>query len=122
MLDKTYRQGEGTTHTFAGQGPTTREDGTPLAENEVAGFNLHILDPNGDTEVISNVQLQDAVADGVWEGSFTATVDVDAITPGVYIYYMTTVGTGGKESAPSNSVRVEVLPPLANPNPPIMTG
>ena len=121
-MDKTYRQGEGTTHTFSGTGPTTRADGTPLAESEVASFNLYITDSTGAVEVINDVQLLDVIDDGVWEGTFTATVEVDAIAAGVYTYTTTTVGTSGKESTPSNAIRIEVLPPLAAPNPPIMTG
>lgn len=122
MTDKTYRQGEGAVHHFTGEGPTARKDGVPLAQNEVAGFNLYITDDAGAVEVVNNVQLQDTTDDGVWNGTFTVPVDVDSITSGVYIYHMTTMGTGGKESDPSNTVRLEILPPLAPPNPPVLTG
>lgn len=120
MADLTYRQGEGQIKTFTGTAPTARSDGTPLPAGEVDSFNLYV-NYDGNIEKISGVELIDDSNTPEWDGSFTKPVEIDAIGVGTYSYHMTTVDTGGRESLPSNTVTMEVLPTLMQPNPPTIS-
>ena len=121
MADITLRQGEGAVKEFSGTGPVARADGVPLDPSEVANFLLYVSYEGGPLEVVSAVDLVDTTSDGVWNGSFTQPVAVDAIGAGNYAYHMTSVDTDGRESIPSNVVTLEVLPPLVAPNPPVIS-
>lgn len=109
----TLRQETGATHQFKGTAPTTRADGTPLAAGEISHYERDVTSPLGDTETM-DVLLVD--------GEFNEVVSVDALMAGTYKYAYRTVDTDGRVSADSNTVLLEVLPPLAPPNPPVAIG
>lgn len=106
-------QGENATHIFRGTAPTTRADGTDLASNEISHYIRFVEAPNGDVEQM-DVLLVD--------GAFNEEVSADAVAVGVYTYWYRTVDTGGRQSADSITVQLDVRAPLAPPNPPAVIG
>ncbi len=122
----TYRIGDGETKVFKAVGPTTREDGTPLGVDEISHYNRYLRYDsfNGEPglEVVQPVQLIEDVNTPEYDGEFDEVVVIDDVAAeGVYTYEYTTVDTGGRESRRSDSVELIVLPPLANPLPPVVS-
>lgn len=115
MADLLYTQGTGAHKWFKGTPPTTREDGTSLPPTEIDHYNLYVSYNGGPAEVIENDVI-------LSNGTFSASINVDAIASGLYSYTMTTVDTGGVESEHSNMVTMEVrAAPLSPPLPPTLT-
>lgn len=123
----TYRIGEGDTKTFTAMGPTKREDGTALSKDEIAHYirYLRYYDQTGSqvgNELTQAVTLVEDASTPEYDGSFDEVVDIDSVAgAGVYLYEYTTMDTGGRESARSDSVELIVLPPFALPLPPVVS-
>lgn len=109
-ITHSIRQGHGTIHTFTGTAPTTRADGTPLGLNEISHYVRTVTGPTGVEEM--DVMLT--------AGSFSEPLAVDVLMPGIYTITMRTVDTDGRQSVESEVVTMEILAPLAPPNPPTM--
>jgi len=79
--------------------PTTRESGTPLADSEIAGYEL-ITNRNSITSTYPFAQCG---------------TDLIINQPGEYSAYAVTLDTGGRRSKPSNTVTftIEQSPPEA---------
>jgi len=114
-----YRQGEGLSHQFLGAAPTERADGTALDSSEIDHYVRLVTRKDPVTGNWSATERMDVQLVG---GKFSEIVDIDALTPGVYAYWYHTVDTGGRESTDSDSIQMEVLAPLAAPNPPMIIG
>lgn len=114
-----YRQGGGQSHQFKGTAPTERADGTPLDPSEIDHYVRLVTrqDPvTGNWSATEHMDVQ------LVDGKFSEVVDIDALTLGTYAYWYRTVDTGGQESSDSDSLQMEVLAPLAAPNPPTIIG
>lgn len=113
----TFRQGTGQTKTIKAIGPTTREDGSALAVDEISHYIRYLRFENG-PPIEQNVQLVEDTNTPEYDGSFDEEVDIDSQTPGVYEYWYRTEDTGGRQSKNSEILTLEILVPLANPRPP----
>ena len=109
----TYRQGTGEIKRVSGTAPTERADGTPLPANEISHY-ARFLTFDGGAPIEQAVTLV--------SGEFDEDIDIDSATPGVYQYWYQTVDTGGRHSADSTIVSLEILAPFAMPNPPTGLG
>jgi hypothetical protein len=115
----TYRQGEGLVKTFRGTAPTYRAPDVngvikPLPPGEIAGY-VMFAQHEGDS-VIENIDIT------LVNGAFSEPLNVDLVSPGMWKYWFRTVDTIGQESINSEVLTLEVLAPLANPNPPTGIG
>lgn len=110
-----YRKGAGFVKTIKASAPSQRTDGTPLDQNLITGY-LFDMSFAGGLQV-ENMPVQ------LVNGEMTEAIHIDDYPQGVYKirYQTTTVGfpSGGPESA---WYEMEILPPLAPPNPPIILG
>ena len=106
----TYRQGDGLIHRIKGLAPTERADGTPLPAGEISHY-AQFLQFDGQQPV-----LESAV--NLVNGEFDEDIDIDSATPGIYEYWYQTVDSGGRHSVDSAKATLEILLPLAPPNPP----
>lgn len=106
------RQGEGVFRNVAATAPTERADGTPLAPGEIDHYLWTLQLEGGATAEPIAVLLID--------GQFSEPFDPDQGAPGVYNLSYQTVDTGGRTSVPSSTLTIEVLAPLAAPNPPVI--
>lgn len=117
-----FRQGEGQTKRIHALGPTTREDGTPLEIGEIDHYLRFITyTPPGGQEGSAVEQAVALVEDAntpEYDGEFDETLDIDSQEPGLYKIWYKTVDTGGRESRGSAIYEMNILPPLAAPNPP----
>lgn len=112
MIAHTLRQGTGAVHMFTGEAPTTRTDGTPLAPEEISHYVRTVTSALGTEEMIVNLVA----------GAFSEPVAIDAVAADAYTYTYRTVDVNGLESVESEAVLLDILPPLAPPNPPIVLG
>ena len=113
MAVEQLRQGTGLERIIHAEAPTEREDGTPLALDEIQGYGWYISFDGATHESIGVTQLVG--------GAFVDVIDVDSQTPGIYDIYYTTIDNQvlPQESVPSVSLALEILAPLkAAPNPP----
>ena len=77
--------------------PTTREDGSPLAPTDLAGYEIYVLaEATGESNVIS---VTDPLA---------TQYDVAGLAPGVYYFSMAALDTAGNKSALSAVVSKKV--------------
>jgi hypothetical protein len=113
IVAEDLRQGSGLTREVVGTPPTTRTDGTPLTLGEIQGYNWYV-GFNGTQPV--NTGMTQLVA-----GAFSDSFDVDSQTPGSYTFYYTTMDVNNLESPPSNALVINILAPLALPNPPVIS-
>ena len=104
-----HRQGFGEIRVISATAPTERADGTPLPISEIDRYDWYI-EYNGGTVTQSTTQLVN--------GEFTEAVDVDTVGAGTYRLWYRTIDTDGRESVDSEVLSLEILPPLAVPNPP----
>lgn len=104
------RQGFGTIRTISADAPTQRSDGRPLDPSEIGHYNWYMGFDGAPRTLIGAVNLV--------QGNFTEAIDVDSQEPGQYVLHYTTVDTEGRESVPSNILTIEIMSPLAAPNPP----
>lgn len=117
MITEIYRQGKDAVRKVQALGPTEREDGTPLGVAEIDHYNRY-LSFNGGVLLQMKVQLIENANTPEYDGAFDEVIYIDDQAAGTYVYYYTTVDKDGQESAPSESITLEILPPLAVPNPP----
>jgi hypothetical protein len=104
------RQGYEHVRVITATAPTERSDGTPLDPSEISHYLWYIT--GAKTGLVAPIAVQ------LVGGAFSESFDVDAADPDTYDIYYTTVDTEGRESIPSSSLVLEILPPLAAPNPP----
>lgn len=116
-----FFQGNGETTRFTALGPTQRKDGSALNISDISHFIRFFEYDDGSGPVAGtpmDVQLVDDANTPEYDGVFDEIVDVDTVGIGIYTYWYRTVDTGGRQSAESERVSIEVLPPIAAPNPP----
>lgn len=106
------RQGEGVTRPIGATAPTERADGTALAPGEISHY-LWTLQLQGGVKA-------EPIAVDLVDGKFSEEFDPDQGVPGVYDLSYQTVDTGSRVSVPSSTLTIEVLAPLAAPNPPVI--
>ena len=106
------RQGNGTQRTITAEAPTTRTDGTPLDPGDISHYLW--------TLTLQGGQPGAPIATDLVNGVFTDDFDIDSAAVGIYELSYQTVDSDGRESVPSNTLSIEVLAPLANPNPPVI--
>ena len=104
-----HRQGFGEIRTISAVAPTERADGTPLSAAEIERYDFYLQYEGG-----AITQLPVQLVDGV----FTEGVDIDTVGAGTYSIWYRTVDTDGRESIDSAVLALDILPPLAVPNPP----
>ena len=104
-----HRQGKGEIRVISATAPTQRADGTALPESEISHYNWYMSYENGPVLVQATTLV---------DGEFTDDIDVDTVGAGVYSIWYRTVDTEGNESIDSNTLTLEILLPLAAPNPP----
>lgn len=114
----TIRQGTGIEKVITATGPDARTDGAPLGRSEVDHFEFDLSFAGGLTIDAMQVQLSDDPGTPEWDGSFSESLMIDDLAPGTHTITYRTVDKGGRMSANSAPYILEVLPPLANPNPP----
>ena len=74
----TFRQGTGIVKTVSAIGPKARTDGTALAQNEVAYFEMDLEYQGGLSVDSMHVTLSDNPATPEWDGEFSETIDIDS--------------------------------------------
>lgn len=106
----THIQGTGEQRIISATPPVARTDGATLPVEEISHYNWFMGFDGSPPELVGTTQLVN--------NEFTEAVDVDSTPVGLYELHYTTVDTEGRESVPSNVLVIEILPPIANPNPP----
>lgn len=106
-----HRQGYGEQRVITAIAPTTRTNGEAFdAATELNHYNFYIAYNGAPANLVGAVQLVG--------GAFTDTIDVDNVAIGVYDVQYSSVDLGGREGPLSAPATIEVLGPLAPPNPP----
>lgn len=123
MTTEYFRQGLGETKRIHALGPTTREDGTPLAESEISHYLrfMRYTAPDGTVGQTSPAQRVDLIEDAgtpEYDGVFDELLDIDSQAEGAFDIWYRTVDTDGRESRDSEVYTLVVQPPLAAPEPP----
>jgi len=77
--------------------PSEREDGTPIALSEIAGYRIYYGTSNG--EYPFRLDITDSTAERT---------GLDSLFPGDYVFVITTLDTDGRESAFSKEVSVSI--------------
>lgn len=122
------RQGEGTKRTIKGVMPTQRVDGTPYEHGDEDYFLFFVTgNPDINPADESHAEYPPGIAVELEGGQFTEAFDPDTVSPGlVRVWYKTVdvVDPSNPErkliSAPSEVLEFQVLPPLAEPLPPVV--
>lgn len=114
-----YRQGIGEVKRFTATAPTARAANAqginePLAASEIANYRRYVIYA-GNLEVMDVAALPETDAATIQDIIFDENVAVDALAPGDYEYYYTTVDTDGLESSPSDSILLVIQSPLEAP-------
>jgi hypothetical protein len=104
-----YRQGSGEIKRVGGTAPTERVDGTALPPSEISHYARFLTYDGGQS-------LESAVV--LVNGEFDEDIDIDAATPGTYLYWYQTVDTVGNHSVDSAGATLDILAPFALPLPP----
>jgi hypothetical protein len=124
-----YHTGDKVIHRFPASAPTTRTDGTPLDIADIAGYKATRVVSSyiEDSEPAAFEYVDSAPVDipglaivdlGNGKTGFNYEIDIaEETTPVAYEFSFQTIDMQGQYSAPSDVVRVVILP-LAAPNPP----
>ena len=113
-----HRQGNNEQRVISATGPDQRSDGTPLEKSDVSHFEFDMEYEGGLAVDSLPVTLSDNAETPEWDGTFSESIDIDSQTPGIYTIRYRTVDTEGNKSINSGDLSIEILSPLALPNPP----